>query len=90
MLSCMQGARGAAGPRKGQKSTHIIQSPLTRTFFRPVDADIRRNERTFGESPFRCDRTRENILSQSLYFACINGTHLAAYLRSVGAVATAF
>ena len=26
-----------------------------------------------GESPFRCDRTRENVLSQALYFACTHG-----------------
>lgn len=26
-----------------------------------------------GESAFRCERTRENILSQSLFFACVNG-----------------
>jgi hypothetical protein len=39
-----------------------------------------------GESPFRCERTRANILSQALYFACI-GKHLdvADFLLSQGA-----
>jgi hypothetical protein len=39
-----------------------------------------------GESPFRCERTRPNILSQALYFACI-GKHLdvADFLLAQGA-----
>jgi hypothetical protein len=39
-----------------------------------------------GESPFRCERTRPNILSQALYFACI-GKHLdvAEFLLAQGA-----
>jgi ankyrin repeat protein len=36
-----------------------------------------------GESPFRCERTRENILSQALYFACIhNRLEVADFLLS--------
>jgi ankyrin repeat protein len=39
-----------------------------------------------GESPFRCDRTRENILSQALYFACTHGKlEVADFLLSQGA-----
>jgi ankyrin repeat protein len=38
-----------------------------------------------GESPFRCDRTRENILSQALYFACTHGKlDVADFLLSQG------
>jgi len=39
-----------------------------------------------GESPYRCERTRANILSQALYFACI-GKHLdvANFLLAQGA-----
>jgi hypothetical protein len=39
-----------------------------------------------GESPFRCQRTRPNILSQALYFACIhNKLDVADFLLSKGA-----
>jgi ankyrin repeat protein len=39
-----------------------------------------------GESPFRCERTRANILSQSLCFACTHGRiEVAGYLLSQGA-----
>ncbi len=39
-----------------------------------------------GESPFRCERTRPNILSQALCFACIHGKlEVAAFLLSAGA-----
>jgi len=39
-----------------------------------------------GQSPFRCERTRENILSQALYFACIHGQlEVAELLLSQGA-----
>lgn len=39
-----------------------------------------------GESPFRCERTRRNVLSQALYFACVNNRLEAAeYLLVRGA-----
>ncbi len=39
-----------------------------------------------GQSPFRCERTRPNILSQAFYFACINGKlDVAGFLLSQGA-----
>ncbi len=39
-----------------------------------------------GESPFRCERTRENILSQALYFACVHDQfETADFLLSRGA-----
>ena len=39
-----------------------------------------------GQSVFRCERTRPNILSQALYFACVhNKLDVAAFLLSQGA-----
>jgi hypothetical protein len=39
-----------------------------------------------GQSPFRCERTRENVLSQALYFACIHGwLEIAEFLLDQGA-----
>jgi hypothetical protein len=39
-----------------------------------------------GESPFRCERSRENILSQALYFACTHRRlEVADFLLSQGA-----
>ena len=39
-----------------------------------------------GQSPFRCERTRPNILSQAFYFACVNGKlDVADFLLSQGA-----
>jgi ankyrin repeat protein len=39
-----------------------------------------------GQSPFRCGRTRPNILSQAFYFACVNGKlDVADFLLSQGA-----
>lgn len=39
-----------------------------------------------GESPFRCERTRANVLSQALYFACSHGRlDVAEYLLAQGA-----
>ncbi|HEU4619460.1 MAG TPA: ankyrin repeat domain-containing protein [Gammaproteobacteria bacterium] len=39
-----------------------------------------------GESPFRCERTRANVLSQALYFACSHGRlDVAEYLLEQGA-----
>jgi ankyrin repeat protein len=39
-----------------------------------------------GESPFRCERTRRNILSQSFYFACFHSRFESAdFLLSQGA-----
>ena len=39
-----------------------------------------------GESPFRCERTRANILSQALYFACTHGRlEVAEFLLAHGA-----
>jgi hypothetical protein len=39
-----------------------------------------------GQSPFRCERTRANILSQGLYFACVNGRlNTADFLLAQGA-----
>ena len=39
-----------------------------------------------NESPFHCERTRENILSQALCFACLNGRlDVADFLLSQGA-----
>jgi len=39
-----------------------------------------------GESPFRCERTRQNVLSQSLYFACIHKRlDVADFLLAQGA-----
>jgi len=39
-----------------------------------------------GESPFRCQRTQQNILSQALYFACVhNKLDVADFLLSRGA-----
>jgi ankyrin repeat protein len=39
-----------------------------------------------GESPFRCERTRQNILSQALYFACVHKKpDVADFLLSQGA-----
>jgi ankyrin repeat protein len=38
-----------------------------------------------GESPFRCERTRANVLSQALYFACTHGRlDVAEYLLAQG------
>ena len=38
-----------------------------------------------GQSPFRCERTRLNILSQAFYFACVNGKlEVADFLLSQG------
>ncbi|HWB82958.1 MAG TPA: hypothetical protein VG675_02375 [Bryobacteraceae bacterium] len=38
------------------------------------------------QSPFRCDRTRPNILSQAFYFACVNSKlDVAEFLLSQGA-----
>lgn len=44
-------------------------------------------ERKFGGlSPFGCERTRQNILSQAFYFACVNGKlDVAGFLLSQGA-----
>ena len=43
-----------------------------------------------GEPPFRCERSRENILSQALYFACVNGKlEVAEFLLSKGAAINA-
>jgi ankyrin repeat protein len=39
-----------------------------------------------GKSPFRCERTRQNVLSQAFYFACVNGQlEVADFLLSQGA-----
>jgi ankyrin repeat protein len=39
-----------------------------------------------GQSPFRCERTRPNILSQALYFACVhNRLEVADFLLARGA-----
>jgi hypothetical protein len=39
-----------------------------------------------GQSPYRCERTRANILNQSLYFACTHGRlEIAEFLISQGA-----
>jgi hypothetical protein len=39
-----------------------------------------------GYPPFRCDRTRQNIISQAFYFACVNGKlEVADFLLSQGA-----
>ncbi|HZF31493.1 MAG TPA: hypothetical protein VE907_20420 [Gammaproteobacteria bacterium] len=39
-----------------------------------------------GESPFRCERTRANVLSQALYFACTHGRlEVAEFLLARGA-----
>jgi hypothetical protein len=39
-----------------------------------------------GQSPFRCERTRPNILSQALYFACVhNRLEVADFLLAQGA-----
>jgi hypothetical protein len=39
-----------------------------------------------GESAFRCERTRENILNQALYFACVHKKlDVAEFLLSQGA-----
>ncbi|HET7132333.1 MAG TPA: ankyrin repeat domain-containing protein, partial [Gammaproteobacteria bacterium] len=39
-----------------------------------------------GESPFRCERTRANVLSQALYFACTHGRlDVAEFLLAQGA-----
>jgi ankyrin repeat protein len=39
-----------------------------------------------GKSPFRCERSRANVLSQSLYFACVHGRlDVAEYLLAQGA-----
>jgi ankyrin repeat protein len=39
-----------------------------------------------GQSPFGCERTRQNILSQAFYFACVNGKlEVADLLLSQGA-----
>jgi hypothetical protein len=39
-----------------------------------------------GESPFRCERTRANVLSQALYFACSHGRlDVAEFLLAQGA-----
>ena len=39
-----------------------------------------------GESPFRCNRTRKNILGQALYFACTQGhLEVADFLLTQGA-----
>lgn len=39
-----------------------------------------------GKSPFRCERTRQNVLSQAFYFACVNGKlEVADFLLSQGA-----
>ncbi|HEX5045663.1 MAG TPA: hypothetical protein VFX89_00985 [Gammaproteobacteria bacterium] len=43
-----------------------------------------------GRSPFRCERTRANVLSQALYFACVHGRLDAAeYLLAQGAAINA-
>jgi hypothetical protein len=40
----------------------------------------------WGQSPFRCERTRQNIVNQAFYFACVNGKlEVADYLLSQGA-----
>ena len=39
-----------------------------------------------GQSPFRCQRTRQNVLSQSLYFACVHKRlDVADFLLAQGA-----
>ena len=43
-----------------------------------------------NESPFRCERTRENVLSQALCFACMHGRlDVAHFLLSQGAAINA-
>ena len=43
------------------------------------------------EDRFRCERTRENVLNQSLFFACMNGRlETAAFLIDRGADVNAF